>query len=135
MPQCLLEETCFNISLTGDQMVLYYGFAHRSVKWWKRGFFHLLDLTLVKSHILYKAATSSKITQLDFRLSVARSLIEGHKRPSRRHHISAPELPLRLTERAFPEPIPSVLPRPFWRSGPIRVPIRTSSGRYAIICS
>ena len=109
MPQCLLEEICFiyhNISLTGDQMVLYYGFAHCSVKWWKRVFFHLLDLTLVNSHILYKAATSSKMTQLDFRLSVARSLIEGHERPSQCHHISAPELPLCLTERAFPEPIP-----------------------------
>ena len=88
-------------------MVLYYGFAHRSVKWWKRVFFHLLDLTLVNSHILYKAATSSRMTQLGFRLSVAKSLIEGLERPSHRHHAAAPELPLCLTERAFPKPIPN----------------------------
>ena len=104
---------CINIPLIylisfmlGDQLVIYYGFSHRSVKWWKRCFFHLLDLSLVNSHILYKAVTSSRITQLDFRLSVAKSLLEGLERPRQRHHEPSPQLPVRLTERAFPEPIP-----------------------------
>jgi hypothetical protein len=88
-----------------DQMLLYYGFSHRSVKWWKRVFFHLLDVALVNSHILYKAATRSRMTQLDFRLSVAKKLTEGLERPRHRHHSPAPQLPVRLTERAFPEPI------------------------------
>ena len=91
---------------SGDQLVLYYVFSHRSVKWWKRVFFHLLDLSLVNSHILYKAATSSRITQLDFRVAVAKSLQEGLERPRHRHHEPAPELHIRLTERAFPEHIP-----------------------------
>ena len=85
--------------LTGDQLVLYYGFAHRSVKWWKRVFFHLLDLSLVNAHILHKAATGSKMTLMDFRSSVAKSLLEGLERPRNRHVANAPEL-LRLTERA-----------------------------------
>ena len=64
----------YKISLpSGDQLVLYYGFSHRSIKWWKRVFFHMLDLALVNSSILYKAVTSSKITQLQFRLAVAKS--------------------------------------------------------------
>ena len=93
--------------MIGDQLLMYYGFSHRSVKWWKRVFFHLLDLVLVNSHILYREATESRISQLDFRLAVARSLVEGYTRPQHRHrHPSTPELPLRLTERAFPEPIP-----------------------------
>ena len=93
--------------LTGDQMIMYYGFSHRSVKWWKRVFFHLLDVALVNSYILYKTANaSSKMTQLNFRLSVAKSLVEGLQHPHHRHHPPAPELPIRLTERAFPEPIP-----------------------------
>lgn len=87
-------------------MVLYYGFAHRSIKWWKRVLFHLLDVSLVNSHILYKAATSSRITQLEFRLAVAKGLISGFSREHHRHHSPAPQLPTRLTERAFPEPIP-----------------------------
>ena len=93
--------------LTGDQMIMYYGFSHCSVKWWKRVFFHLLDVALVDSYILYKAANaSSKMTQLNFRLSVAKSLVQGLQRLHHRHHPPAPELPIRLTERAFPEPIP-----------------------------
>ena len=95
------------ICLTGDQILLYYGFSHRSVKWWKRVFFHLLDVALVNSHILYKAATQSRMTQLDFRLSVAKTLTEGLERPRHRHHSPAPQLPVRLTETAFPEPIPN----------------------------
>ena len=91
---------------TGDQLVLYYGFSHRSVKWWKRAFFQLLDLALVNSHILYNTATSTHITQLDFRISVAKSMLEGLERPHHRHHLSRLEIPIRLTERAFPEPIP-----------------------------
>ena len=72
----------------------------------EESFFHLLDVALVNSHILYKEAYSSNITQLDSCLAVAKSLLEGLTRPSHRRHQSAPELPLRLTKRAFPEPVP-----------------------------
>ena len=47
-------------------MVLYYGFAHRSIKWWKRVFFHLLDMAIVNAHILYNASSEAKMTQLEF---------------------------------------------------------------------
>ena len=30
-----------------DQFLSYYGFNHRTVKWWKRAAFHLLDLAVV----------------------------------------------------------------------------------------
>ena len=90
----------------GDQLVLYYGYSHRSVKWWKRIFFHLLDVSLVNSHVLYKAETKSSISQLDFRIAVAQSLLEGLERPRPRQATRGSETPLRLTERAFPEPIP-----------------------------
>ena len=39
-----------------------------------------MDVALVNSHILYKVATQRKITQLDFRLSVAKSLTEELER-------------------------------------------------------
>ena len=91
----------------GDQLVLYYGYAHRSIKWWKRVFYHMVDLALVNAHILHNMSSDNKLTQLEFRVAVARGLLEGHDRRSRRHlHIGDPELPLRLTERAFPELVP-----------------------------
>ena len=46
------------------------------------------------------------MTQLEFRIAVAQGLLEGYERLRPRHHEPAPEIPLRLTERAFPEPIP-----------------------------
>ena len=45
-----------------DQLVLYYGFAHRRVKWWERAFFHLMDLCFVNIHILYNNHSTRKLT-------------------------------------------------------------------------
>ena len=56
-------------------MVLYYGFAHRSIKWWKRVFFHILDTCIVNAHILYNATSVKKLTQLEFRRAVAEGLL------------------------------------------------------------
>ena len=87
-----------------DQLVLYYGYAHRSVNWWKRIFFHMVDLALVNAHILHTATQETKLTQLDFRVAVAEGLLHRHERISQKHY-TAPQmsLPLRLTERPFPE--------------------------------
>ena len=105
-----------------DQMVLYYGYTHRlvntsslwsinlhrSLKWWKRVMFHLLDLSLVNANILYNSVSTKPLTHMEFRLAVATSLLEGHT-PTTHHHFAAPsrDLPLRLTERPFPEIIPN----------------------------
>ena len=71
--------------------------------------FHLLDLSLVNANILYNSVTSTPLTHMEFQLSVTTSLLEGHNPPTDQC-VSAPahELPLRLTERPFPELIPQV---------------------------
>ena len=87
-------------------MVIYYGFSHKSVKWWKRVVCHMLDLSLVNAHILYQAS-GNKMTQLEFRQAVAKSLLEGFERQRGHRTPRAPELPLKLTEtRPFLEPTP-----------------------------
>ena len=87
-------------------MVLYYGFAHKSMKWWKRVFFHLLDLYLVNAHILHSLA-DGRLTQLQFRQEVAQSLLEGYQHQRPQTTPRAPDLPLWLTEtRPFLEPCP-----------------------------
>ena len=79
----------------------------RSTRWWKRVFFHLLDLSMVNAYILCNI-TNVPITQLQFRTSIASSLLEGHtQRVERRHFAPTTILPLRLSERPFPEKIPS----------------------------
>ena len=44
----IIQPTKFMTS--ADQMILYYGFAHCSIKWWKRVFFHILDTAIVNAH-------------------------------------------------------------------------------------
>ena len=92
-----------------DQLVVYYGFRRSSKKWWKRAFFHLMELTMVNAYILYCYNTPKKerITHLKFRLDVAKALLEAaHPVPSLRYQPppGAANVPLRLTGRHFPEP-------------------------------
>ena len=42
----------------GDQLLSYYGFNHRTIKWWKIAFFHLVDVTIVNSYILYRLSSN-----------------------------------------------------------------------------
>ena len=97
----------FPMYTTGDQMVLYYGFSHKSIKWWKRVFFHLLDLSLVNAHLLH-LQSGHKLTQLQFRQEVAKSLLDDFTRERAHKTHRAPDTPLRLKEvRPFLEPTPS----------------------------
>ena len=86
-------------------MILYYGFLHCSVKWWKRVFFHIADTAIVNAHILYNACAEVKLTQLEFRRTVAEGLLDGYDTAKARRQAQDPQLPLRLKERSFPEPI------------------------------
>ena len=83
-------------------------YKFRSVKWWKRAFFHLLDVSIVNANILYNQTASKSMTQLDFRVAIISSLLEGHcLKVPQRYYAPTRELPMRLSERPFPERIPS----------------------------
>ena len=91
-----------------DQMILYYGYAHRSKKWWKRAFFHLIDLCITNANVLYNITATKILTQFDFRLEIATGLLDGfHRRTQQRYISPHTDIPLRLTQRPFPEPITS----------------------------
>ena len=60
------------------------------------------------SHIIYNHSTG-KLTQLEFRTEVGKSLLDGFQSQVSRHFMSV-DLPLLLIERPFPEPIPSDTP-------------------------
>ena len=93
---------------TSDQLIRYYGYPHRSIKWWKRVFFHLLDLSILNANILYNQTANNNMSQLDFCVAVVSSLLTGHSpRAVNRHYAPTTELPMRLSERPFIERIPS----------------------------
>ena len=90
-----------------EQLVLYYGYSHRQIKWWKRVFFHLIDLALVNSNI---SVNKQQLTQMEFRIAVAKGLLEGHTRQQAQHYTIAPQLPTRLTKHPVIERIPNDTP-------------------------
>ena len=89
-----------------DQLFQYYNQGHRSVKWWKRVFFHLLEVCMVNAHIVYASIPDNvKLTSLKFRQAVIRGLLEGWDRDQTRRgrRSTRKNLPARLTDRGhFP---------------------------------
>ena len=118
-PQCIVEYNCHmgGVDLS-DQMISYYSFSHRSVKWWKHVFFHLIDTTIVNAYILYSQSTQSsrKLTHVNFRIELAKGLfqqadeeiealsIDPSSQSGSRSEAVPP--PLRMTGRHFPEKVP-----------------------------
>ena len=63
----------------GDQLLSYYGFPHRTVKWWRRAFFFLFDAAVVNSYIMYTAAHNGPghhLSHEQFRITLAKQLLK-----------------------------------------------------------
>ena len=58
-----------------DQMLSYYSFSRKTIKWWKKLFFHLFDLAMVNSHILHNKSSKKKISLEMFYEKVAEGLL------------------------------------------------------------
>ena len=43
-----------------DQMLSYYSFKRKAIKWWKKLFFSLFDLVVVNSHIQHNKTSKKK---------------------------------------------------------------------------
>jgi len=64
----------------GDQMSSYYNFDHRSVKWWKRILFSLMETSILNSFILYKNVTKMNTSFLSYREYIIYELWNDHKK-------------------------------------------------------
>ena len=58
-----------------DQMVAYSCFRRRTMKWWKKVFFHLFSLTILNAYILYKERTKSPDLHRTFFRELVKELI------------------------------------------------------------
>ncbi|CAF1034879.1 unnamed protein product [Didymodactylos carnosus] len=86
-----------------DMQISFSECVRKTIKWYKKLFFHLLDLSMLNAYILYKEKKHVTLEFTDFRLQVIRQIIDkyGTQRNSRRVRPSA-DKPLRLTARHFP---------------------------------
>ena len=73
----------YNMFLSGvdlaDQQLSYYSLTQRrSIKWWKKFFWCLIDIAIINSWIIFRTNNpSSKIkSQRDFRLALVRELVQ-----------------------------------------------------------
>ena len=60
-----------------DQMVAYSCFRRRTMKWWKKVFFHLFSLSILNVYILYKEQTQSPVLHRTFRRELVKELIRS----------------------------------------------------------
>ena len=64
-----------------DQLVSYYSFLHKSVKWWKKVFFWIVEVVVVNFYIIYKEQTSANrkqpITHVAYRPTLIETLSEA----------------------------------------------------------
>ena len=80
----------------------------KPVKWYKKLFFHLLDMAVYNSFVIYKLQNSTSYHLSDFRLEIIRGVLTKYG-PQRSTAIGRPstrDYPLRLSARHFPSLIP-----------------------------
>ena len=100
----------YNHSMNGvdrnDQHCTYYSFVRKTLKWWRKMFFYLLECSTVNSYILYQEACrqvgTKPLTALDFRRSVIEDLVQDHLQQCSRPSSGRPRLgptPIRLNRK------------------------------------
>ena len=91
-----------------DQLLSYYGFIHKTIKWSNRAAFHLLDLAIVNSYILYKLSHQDKNhkSHADFRLDIATNLLLQSGYQMMDDVELSPSPVNRLSGRHFPSKVP-----------------------------
>ena len=93
---------------TGDQLLSYYGFSHHTLKWWRRAFFHLIEVVIVNAYIVYLTTPceGQRLTH-KFRIQLAKELLMDTVTVDVELHSCGPHLKpnppsFRLTGQHFP---------------------------------
>ena len=73
-----------------DMFCAIYGTSRKSMKWWHRIFFGLLDRTMGNAYVVYTKMSGQKCSTLDFRRAVAQALITLGKPPKVGRPLAAP---------------------------------------------
>lgn len=87
--------------------------VRKTLKWYKKLFFHLVDLAVVNAHAMYKVKRRENISLAAFQLELIRQLISRYqeketKTTNKGGRPSSGDIPLRLTARHFPQLVPPV---------------------------
>ena len=89
-----------------DQRMAYYQFTRKSVRWWRKVFYWMVEVVVVNSFVIYTAHTDAhrKRTHKEFRRDLVISLCEPLRDPTPRRQPTHRDHTLeRLRGRHFPE--------------------------------
>lgn len=82
-PSCVITYNDFMLGVDrADQLMSYYPFDRKSLKWWKKVFFYLLSVAVCQAMIIYKISYGIEISQYDFRLTLFRELFAATHDPT-----------------------------------------------------
>ena len=92
----------FGVDLS-DQKAYYYTPLRRSYKWWRKLFFHLLNVCVLNAHVLHTKYAKVKLNLYEFRRELALALIcRGQVTSRLPRSVGSQPCDARLTERHFP---------------------------------
>ena len=63
-----------------NQLISYYEINRKTYKWWKKIFYHLIDVSIVNSFIIFKKINNTSITQKNYRLEIVREIIKKYNK-------------------------------------------------------
>lgn len=110
-PECIVDYTnkMGGVDMS-DQLMNYYHFLRKSIKWWRKLFIHLLNMLIMNAFILNKKFGHKKLSHVAYREYLAEYLLKDA--------ITTPAIPVneqsanevissRLTGHHFPEYLPT----------------------------
>ena len=86
-----------------DQLSTYYSFGRKCVKWWRKYFFWLLEVSMVNSYLLYRSSRPKPLSHVEYRKKVMLSLCGGAPLQRRMIHVQPTREEERLTGRHYLE--------------------------------
>ena len=61
-----------------NQLISYQDLNRKTIKWWKRIFFHLLDIVIVNSFIIYKKYLNANFSQKQYKIEIIKTIIKKY---------------------------------------------------------
>ncbi|KAJ8927974.1 hypothetical protein NQ314_019500 [Rhamnusium bicolor] len=105
-PLCILNynENMGAIDKT-DMLLSSTESVRKTIRWYKKVFFHLLDLSILNAHVIYKMKTGENIPLLQFQIKLIKEIVEKYQKFKPRASSSkniGQDAPMRLVARHFP---------------------------------
>lgn len=96
-----------------DQMISYYSCPRKTIFWYKKIIFHLLDITVWNSYFLYKKLTQKKLRYIEYREDLIKSLLGIDKQLKDARFLINFRPIHRGSENSRPQPAAQIVPQHF----------------------